>query len=285
MSYADEIRRQAEAAPRAALPAVTAALWRAFREGKVTEAEAETLSVLIATRHETHVTGRRTDPGQIPNPSATSETHVGIGTAAVAAARRAVGSRPRTDASMERRRRWAASGRLPPALAARFTLAEQAVLALVAAEVTRRKDCRLAVGHLAAIVGVAETTVRNAIREAVKLGLVTVEERRITGFRNDTNIVRIVSPEWTAWLRLARKPPRHHHHGDTSGAGKGDTVVAAPSLGGGCKSLRGTPTEVPSLGKTRPADPKEGCRRAAGDLDQSDPVRVLAGGTTGRAMR
>ena len=46
--------------------------------------------------------------------------------------RRAVGSRPRTDTSMERRRRWAASGRLPPALAARFTLAEQAVLAMVA---------------------------------------------------------------------------------------------------------------------------------------------------------
>jgi hypothetical protein len=41
MNYADEIRRQVEAAPRAALPAVTAALWRAYGEGKVTEAEAE----------------------------------------------------------------------------------------------------------------------------------------------------------------------------------------------------------------------------------------------------
>jgi hypothetical protein len=47
--------------------------------------------------------------------------------------------------------------------------------------------------------------VRNAIREARQLGLLTVEERQITGFRNDTNIVRIVSPEWTAWLRLARR--------------------------------------------------------------------------------
>ena len=41
MNYADEIRRQAEAASRAALPAVTALLWRAYGEGKVTEAEAE----------------------------------------------------------------------------------------------------------------------------------------------------------------------------------------------------------------------------------------------------
>jgi DNA-binding FadR family transcriptional regulator len=63
----------------------------------------------------------------------------------------------------------------------------------------------MSVPNLAAVAGVAETTVRNAIREARQLGLLTVEERQITGFRNDTNIVRIVSPEWTAWLRLARK--------------------------------------------------------------------------------
>ena len=80
---------------------------------------------------------------------------------------------------MARRRRWAASGRLPPALAARFTLAEQAVLSRRRGrDRPKRRDCRLAVGHLAAIAGVAETTVRNAIREARKLGLVTIEERR-----------------------------------------------------------------------------------------------------------
>ena len=53
MNYADEIRRQVEAAPRAALPAVTAALWRAYSEGKVTEAEAESLSGLIEARRAT----------------------------------------------------------------------------------------------------------------------------------------------------------------------------------------------------------------------------------------
>ncbi|MBL7309275.1 helix-turn-helix domain-containing protein, partial [Escherichia coli] len=116
-----------------------------------------------------------------------------------------VGARPRTDTSLERRRRWAASGRLPPGLAARFTLAEQAVLALVAAETTRRKDCRLSIENLAAVAGVCRSTVKNAIREARQLGLLTVEERAITGFRNDTNIVRIVSAEWLAWLRLARR--------------------------------------------------------------------------------
>ncbi len=202
MTYAEEIRRQAEAAPCAALPAVTAALWRAYGEGQITEAEAEALSVLIEDRRSSG-TGPRL--GQSSNLIGTER---GEGTAEprtlVQAARRAVGSRPRTDASMERRRRWAASGRLPPGLAAQFTLAEQAVLSLVAAETVRRKDCRLSVPNLAAVAGVAETTVRNAIREARKLGLLTVEERQITGFRNDTNIVRIISPEWTGWLRLAR---------------------------------------------------------------------------------
>ena len=48
--FAEEIRRQAEIVPQAALPAVTAALWRAYGEGKITEAEAEALSGLIEAR-------------------------------------------------------------------------------------------------------------------------------------------------------------------------------------------------------------------------------------------
>ena len=265
--FADEIRRAIEAASRITLPQVTALLWRAYGEGRVTEAEAEALSGLIEARTDAPASRRlppieqtRCEPflGALsPNPVATP--------------RRSTGARPRTDASLERRRRWAASGRLPPWLAASFTLAEQAVLALVAAEVVRRKDCRLAVGHLAAIVGVAETTVRNAIREAVKLGLVTVEERRVTGFRNDTNIVRIVSPEWIAWLRLARRA-------QVSGS---RPSPAAEQTGGGCKSVQGTPTEVPDSGKPGTTAPSQCCRRAAGDLDRSALPRIRAGGRTG----
>lgn len=213
--FTQEIRRQVMSAPTAALPDVTAALWKAFAAGAVTEAEAEELSGLIEARITLPVTRAAT---QGPK-------------AAKAVVHRRVGSRPRTDASLERRRRWAASGRLPPAVAARFSLAEQAVLALVAAESVRHKDCRLAIGNLAATAGVSETTVRNAIREAVRLGLVTVEERRVTSWRNDTNIVRIISAEWKAWLRLGRKRKEEK-----------------PVLGGGgCKSVMGTPTRVLTL--------------------------------------
>ena len=271
--FADEIRRAIEAATRLTLPQVTALLWRAYGEGKITEAEAEVLSGLIEARQTSAggpnslqrlaLTGSHPDEG-----GAGSQARVG------SSRRTGVGSRPCTDASLERRRRWAASGRLPPGLAARFTLAEQAVLALVAAETVRRKDCRLAVGHLAAIVGVAETTVRNAIREAVKLGLVTVEERRITGFRNDTNIVRIVSREWAAWLRLARKAVL-----------RTEQAPATAGQGGGCKSVNRTPTQVLILSESGGTEPSKSCREAAGDLTQLTPLRIRAGRGTGRAMR
>lgn len=246
--FCDQIRREAEAAPRAALPAVSAALWKAFAAGHVTEAEAEALSALIEARqaftprrgenvlHENNSTGP-IDPDAPQDRVRSPRTGRG-------------GSRPRTDASMERRRRWAASGRMPPAIAARFTLAEQAVLSLVAAETCRRKDCRLSVGGLAAIAGVSETTVRNAIREAVKLGLLTVEERRLTGWRSDTNIVRVVSAEWLSWLRLTRK--------------RKDETPTALSEGGGCKSANPTPTGIQERGKLRPAEPSQGLPRGSG---------------------
>ncbi|MBW4971635.1 hypothetical protein KZY98_14335, partial [Croceibacter atlanticus] len=84
--FADEIRLAAEAAPRVKLPEVLTLLWRAYGAGQVTEAEAEALSGLIEARK------------MIP--------------AAPEVPRKRVGSRPRTDASLERRRRWAAAGRL-----------------------------------------------------------------------------------------------------------------------------------------------------------------------------
>ncbi|WP_082773209.1 helix-turn-helix domain-containing protein [Methylobacterium sp. CCH5-D2] len=249
--FADAIRQQAEAAPRAALPAVTAALWRAVANGQVTEGEAETLAALIDARRlvvgRTH--NQNLPAGQnLSSPVSGTSTNVGnpyIASEAPGSRRTGVGSRPRTDVSLERRRRWAASGRLPPAIAARFTAGEQAVLALVAAETVRRKDCRLAIEHIAAIAGVGRSTVKNALREARRLGLITVEERKVTGWRNDTNVVRIVSAEWTAWLRLTRRSP----------------IPASPTArtleGGGVKSATGTPTQVQIRGKPRPAKPSK----------------------------
>src|SRR3954469_21025853 len=116
---------------------------------------------------------------------------------------------------MERRRRWAASGLLPPALAARFTLAETAVLAVISAEVARHGRCTLVLEHIAALAGVCRKTTKNALREAQRLALVRIEERRLSAWRNAPNVVMITSSEWGAWLRMRRRgegvnsyPPR-----------------------------------------------------------------------------
>src|SRR5215211_3549610 len=116
---------------------------------------------------------------------------------------------------MERRRRWAASGALPPALAARFTLAETAVLAVIAAEALRHGRCTLVIEHIAALAGVGRSTVKRALRVAQGLGFVRIEERRVSAWRNAPNVVTITSREWSAWLRMRGKgvgskqqPPR-----------------------------------------------------------------------------
>lgn len=152
-----------------------------------------------------------------------------------------VGSRPRTDASMERRRTWASSGRLPPKIAARFTLAEHAVLAVVAAEVAEKGACTLTLECIAATTGVCRSTVKNALRQAAGLGLTRVEERRLSAWRNAPNRVTIISPEWASWLTLRRK-------------------------GGGVKSVPTTPTRYRKKAESRSTpDAAKGFRRTEGE--------------------
>src|SRR3954471_367466 len=174
--FANQLRAAITAAPRIELPKVSGLLWKAYAAGQVSEPEASELSALIEAK--------RAIPVPPPRP------------------RLRVGSRPRSPGHMERRRRWAASGCLPPAIAARFTLAEQSALAVISAENRKRGDCRLTNKEVADVAGVSITTVKNALRAARGLNLLSIEERRLTAFRNASNIVRITDPSWCAWLRL-----------------------------------------------------------------------------------
>ena len=174
--FAEEIRRAIPATPRGRLAELSAAVWKGYACGAVTEDEAQALAEEIAAR--------KAIPSKPAEP------------------RRRVGSRPRSPEAMERRRRWTGSGWLPPQLAARFTMAETAVLSTIAAEVARRGLCRLTIGHIAGLAGVCKATVRAAVRQAQALGLITSEEWRITAWRNAPNTVRIVSAEWRTWLRM-----------------------------------------------------------------------------------
>jgi len=176
--FAEQLRQAVEASPRAGLTHVSSLLWRAHAAGSIADDDAQALAELIEARKDVPAPGR---PVQ-----------------------RRVGSRPRSSASMARRRSWAAAGHLPPTVAARFTLGEQSVLAVVAAEVRQRGRCSLHINHIAALAGVCRSTVKNGLRAAAALGMIRVNVRRLTAWRCDSNVVTVLDPGWLAWLRLRR---------------------------------------------------------------------------------
>jgi hypothetical protein len=53
---------------------------------------------------------------------------------------------------------------------------------------------------IAARAGTCRTVVKNALREARRLGLVTITERRRRGQRSLTNVIHIISREWRDWI-------------------------------------------------------------------------------------
>jgi hypothetical protein len=113
---------------------------------------------------------------------------------------------PKRPVAIARRRHLAASGPMPPSLACKFTVGELAVLRIVGDEVRQHGQCDRCMDELAARAGVCRSLVKNALRTAARLGLLTVEERRRAGRRNLPNVVRIVSREWLVWLARGPKP-------------------------------------------------------------------------------
>src|SRR3954463_15792916 len=112
---------------------------------------------------------------------------------------------------------------MPPALACKFTVSELAVLRIVGDEVRQHGLCDRCVDELAARAGGCRRMVQNAIREAARLGLLTIEERRREGCRNLPNVVRVVSKEWAMWLARG---------------GRATGLQAEPLIG--CKKMRPT---------------------------------------------
>jgi hypothetical protein len=83
---------------------------------------------------------------------------------------------------------------MPATLACRFTTGELAV-------VRDNGQCVLPIDAIAARAGVCRRTAQNALRQAAREGLLTVQERRREGRRNDYNVVRIISAEWLTWIK------------------------------------------------------------------------------------
>lgn len=164
-------------APREELTRVLTDAWSESADGNLTDDEANQIEHAVRMRQQPGsrrlVVGRRGPSRRTPEQRASA---------------------------LARRRLLAASGAMPPDIAARFSPAEQATLMVLAVEFARRGDCRMSLGELSARAGCSIRSAQNGIRKAERMGLLSVEARELGRRRNDTNILRIVDRAWLRWL-------------------------------------------------------------------------------------
>lgn len=184
--FAEQLNAAISAASLNVLDSLARTLWQGHASGAIADQDAQRLAEAIEARRAAARAAHK--PVGIP-----------VGRASIFPPRRVQRS-PDRARSIERRRTLAASGVMPPQLAARFTTGELAVLRIVADAVRDNGQCVLPVDAIAARAGVCRRLAQSAIREAARQGLVTVQERRREGRRNDFNIVRVVSAEWRTWI-------------------------------------------------------------------------------------
>jgi predicted transcriptional regulator len=203
-----------------ALDGYCRAVWSDWGAGRLTDDQAQSLAETIEARRR-EVRGRDTVTARVPQVAA--QARASARPSHFPPKRKAPRS-PNRRASIERRRKLAASGPMPSQLAAQFTTGELAALRIVADAVRDRRACLMTLGEIAARAGVCVTTARNALRQAARDGLLTIEERRRDKRPNLPNVVRIVSREWTSWIERGRRPKSS----------------APASEGGGCKKTGAT---------------------------------------------
>jgi hypothetical protein len=108
---------------------------------------------------------------------------------------------PDRETSRNRRRMLARGGHMPPDVRTRYAEGEASALTIIAGEVKHHGYCDLPIDKIAALAGVCRTTVQNAVREARRLGHIHWRDRPQVGRKSKTNIIRIISPEWLAWIK------------------------------------------------------------------------------------
>lgn len=164
-------------------------VWRDFADGRIGEAEAQhRVDVLQGQR------------SSIARPSNGARPISAVSIVTRFRPRRYQCS-PDRQASRDRRRMLARGGHMPPHIRLPYTEGEASVLTIIAGQVKHHGLCDLPIDKIAALAGVCRTTAQNAMREAVRRGHITAEHRPVKGRKNLTNIVRIISPEWLAWLK------------------------------------------------------------------------------------
>jgi hypothetical protein len=108
---------------------------------------------------------------------------------------------PDRRASRDRRRMLGGSSALPDNLRHHYTEGQRSVLCIVAGEIKRHGICDLPIDKIAALAGVCRTTVQTAMHEARRLHHIKITERPQHGRKSLPNIVEIISPEWSTWIK------------------------------------------------------------------------------------
>jgi hypothetical protein len=190
------------ATSREELGAISDSIWRIHWPGELSDNDAQFLAGAIEKRKPQH----------------RPVTMKAVGALQGRISRFTPRQRPRSPdrkASRDRRRTLGSSSSMPPALRALFTEGQRAVLAIVCGEVKHHGTCELPYDKIAALAGVCRTTVQTTMHEARRLGLANVAERSLPGRKNLTNVIRIMSREWLAWLKrgpTAHRPPTPQSH-------------------------------------------------------------------------
>lgn len=213
-------------------------LWQGHGSGVLGDNEAQALAEQLHGRRGAIREGIR--PVGIPS-----------GRASLFPPRRHVAS-PDKIASRDRRRLLAFSGPMPPALAARFTTGQLAVLRIVGNEVATKGVCGLCIDAIAARAGVCRRLAQAAIRLAASDGLITIEERRHQGRKNSPNLIRMISREWQAWMRRGGAQKRNGLAFEPAGSGEHRPL----STGIGCKTIHPTDKGI-ITGTIQPAEPSK----------------------------
>jgi ribosomal protein L40E len=209
----------------AGLDHIARTIWKSFSAGVLDEGDAQRLAEVLEARRSGFRASRQASA-------------VPVGKLSLFASSR-LQRPPNRSRSIRRRRQLAASGPLPPAMAASFTVGELSVLRIVADEVRDKGVCDRTYAELAARAGVCRSTAKNAIRQAKRLELVSLEERRRPGHKSLPNLIRIISVEWWAWLELGRR--RDRRQADRQIGGKVLIATAIRGFRGG-ESARIVPT-------------------------------------------
>jgi hypothetical protein len=181
-----------ETAARSQLDDYSRQVWRAHGSGTIADDEAQQLAELIQRR-------RR------PQPVAQSRLSATPVAPRYTIQRSREQRSPDRRASIRRRRQHAATGPLPPSLAADYTTGELAVLKVLADEWLAHGACDLSRNELGARAGVVVTVVKRAVRYAERDGLIQVARRPRSGRKHLTNIIRIIRAEWIDWLSKGRR--------------------------------------------------------------------------------